>query len=261
MAQKILRSRSERQTIFCHPDEGRIFYSVKSNRQVKPLPVCNQKVTIHHSVNFLCIIKTDRFIFVPVMTKAERTRQFIIEKAAPIFNKKGMAGTAISDIMEATKLAKGGVYGNFESKDEICLEAFNYLTRNLSAALNQSMEGKTSAKDKLFSLFDFYKDRLFKSPNGGCPILNFGTEADDTNPVIKKRVVAAIENSQSRIANVVKQGVESGEFKPTFDAAIFAVKAFTMLEGAILISRVQSNNSHMILITDLLKAEIEQNTI
>jgi len=85
------------------------------------------------------------------MTKAERTRQFIIEQAAPIFNKKGIAGTAISDIMEATKLAKGGVYGNFESKDEICLEAFSYLTKSLSTAINQSMEGKASAKEKLFA--------------------------------------------------------------------------------------------------------------
>ena len=40
------------------------------------------------------------------MSKAERTKQFIIEKSAPIINKKGMAGTSLSDIMEATKLAR-----------------------------------------------------------------------------------------------------------------------------------------------------------
>ena len=195
------------------------------------------------------------------MTKAEKTRRFIIEKAAPIFNQKGMAGTSISDIMEATQLAKGGVYGNFESKDEICLEAFTYLTKSLGAALNQSMEGKASAKDKLFALLDFYRERLFKTNQGGCPILNFGVEADDTNPVIRKRVEAAINNSQNRIANAVKQGIADGEFKDTFNAANFSVKMFTMIEGAILVSRVQGNNNHMQLVTDLLKEEIEQNSI
>ena len=195
------------------------------------------------------------------MTKAEKTRQFIIEKAAPIFNQKGMAGTSISDIMEATQLAKGGVYGNFESKDEICLEAFTYLTKSLGAALNQSMEGKASAKDKLFALLDFYKERLFKTNQGGCPILNFGVEADDTNPIIRKRVEAAINNSQNRIANAVKQGIADGEFKDSFNAGNFSVKMFTMIEGAILVSRVQGNNSHMQLVTDLLKEEIEQNSI
>jgi AcrR family transcriptional regulator len=195
------------------------------------------------------------------MTKAEKTRQFIIEKAAPIFNKKGMSGTAISDIMEATKLAKGGVYGNFENKDEICLESFNYLTKSLGAAINQNMEGKTDAKEKLFALLDFYRERLFKSNTGGCPILNFGTEADDTNPEIKKRVKEAIDASQNRIANLVREGIAGGGFKESFDPVTFAMKAFTMIEGAILISRVQNSNSQMIFITDLLRAEIEQNCI
>ncbi|MEZ0131178.1 TetR family transcriptional regulator [Flavobacterium sp. LBUM151] len=61
------------------------------------------------------------------MSKADRTRQFIIEASAPLINKKGMAGTSLSDIMEVTKLAKGGIYGNFESKEEICRESFLYL--------------------------------------------------------------------------------------------------------------------------------------
>jgi TetR/AcrR family transcriptional repressor of nem operon len=194
------------------------------------------------------------------MTKAEKTRQFIIEKAAPIINQKGMAGTAISDIMEATKLAKGGVYGNFESKDEICIESFDYLVKKIALAIEQIMEGKISAKDKLFALLDFYQNRLFKS-SGGCPILNFGAEADDTNPVIKQKVKNSINNSQNRIANLVKQGIAAGEFKPTFDADIFAKKAFAMIEGATLISRVQSSNEQMELIIGMIKAEIEQNKI
>jgi TetR/AcrR family transcriptional regulator, transcriptional repressor for nem operon len=194
------------------------------------------------------------------MTKAERTRQFIIEKAAPLFNKKGMAGTAISDIMEATQLAKGGVYGNFENKDEICLEVFNYLAKSLGKSIEQSMAGEKTAKGKLIALLGFYNDRLIKKNTGGCPILNFGAEADDTNPVIKKRVKEAIEGSQNRIANIVRQGIEAGEFKETFDAELFAAKMFTMVEGAILISRVQGSNEHMELITGMLRAEIEQNS-
>ncbi len=183
----------------------------------------------------------------------------IIEKAAPIFNKKGIAGTAISDIMEATKLAKGGVYGNFDSKDEICTESFNYLLQTIGAAINQSMEDKSTASEKLFALIDFYRDRLFKSNRGGCPILNFGTEADDTNPKIKQKVKEAIQVSESRISRLVYEGIATGEFKKTFNAEIFAIKMFTMVEGAIMISRVQGSDHQMSVVADLLKAEITQN--
>jgi hypothetical protein len=39
------------------------------------------------------------------MNKAEKTRQFIIEKTAPLFNTKGVAATAVTDIMEVTQMA------------------------------------------------------------------------------------------------------------------------------------------------------------
>jgi len=194
------------------------------------------------------------------MTKAERTRQFIIEQAAPIFNKKGIAGTSISDIMEATKLAKGGLYGNFESKEEICLEAYKYLSDNLNNEIVKSIEGETTAKGKLFALLNFYENRLFKNNNGGCPILNFGTEADDTNPLIKQKVNESINRFQGRISNIIKTGHETGEFPKSFDAEKFAIKMFSMIEGAILISKVQGNSQHMHAVIGMLKAEIEQNS-
>ncbi|GAB3497012.1 TetR/AcrR family transcriptional regulator [Spirosoma knui] len=192
------------------------------------------------------------------MSKSERTRQFIIEKAAPIFNRKGMAGTSISDIMEATKLAKGGVYGNFENKDEICLEVFNYLLKRLSTEIDGYASEEVTAKGKLFALLDYYRDNLLRSDFGGCPILNFGVEADDTNPVIKQRVNQSIKAMQSRISNLIIQGIANGEFNDTFDAELFAIKMFTMLEGAILIGRIQNSNHQMSLLVDLLKTEINQ---
>jgi TetR/AcrR family transcriptional repressor of nem operon len=190
------------------------------------------------------------------MTKGEKTRQMIIEKAAPIFNRKGMAGTSISDIMEVTKLAKGGIYRNFENKDEICLESFNFLCSSLSAGINEVVKGKLTAKDKLFALLDYYRDKLALSDTG-CPLLNFGTEADDTNPVIKKRVAEKIKAFQDRICNLVKMGIDEGEFQPDLDAGAFAIRMFTFLEGAIWISKVFNNNQQAKMITDMLKNEIE----
>lgn len=194
------------------------------------------------------------------MTKAEKTRQFIIEKAAPIFNQKGIAGTSMSDIMEATKLAKGGLYGNFESKEEICLESYKYLTKTLSDEINICIDAKATAKEKLFALLDFYGNKLLTANNAGCPILNFGTEADDTNPLIKQKVKESIDRFQSRISNIIKLGYETGEFSQTFETDTFAVKMFAMIEGAILISKVQNSGKHLQLVVDILKAEIEQNS-
>jgi len=192
------------------------------------------------------------------MTKAERTRQFIIEKAAPIFNQKGIAGTSMSDIMEATKLAKGGLYGNFDSKEALCLEVYTYLTNLTHDAVTKNINEAVTAKDKLHALLNFYDNRLLAGNMGGCPILNFGTEADDTNPLIKQKVNETINRAKNRFVKIIHDGKQNGEFTADFDGEMYALKAFTMLEGAILISKVQNNLQHLHTVVDVLKKEIEQ---
>ncbi len=195
------------------------------------------------------------------MTKAERTRQFIIEKAAPIINRKGMAGTSISDIMEATQLAKGGVYGNFESKEEICSEALDYLLNHMNNSIKSQLAGVSSPKEQLLTLLEFYRRAPLMPEGYGCPMLNFGTEADDTNPDIKQKVNKAIVYSQNRIAKMVNAGIEAGELSEDFDAELFAIKAFTMLEGATLVARVQGSPRQMRIVTDILRKEIEDHSL
>ena len=191
------------------------------------------------------------------MLKAERTRQFIIEKAAVLLNTKGMAGTSISDIMEATKMAKGGIYGNFDNKEEICLEAFNYLSKRSSSRIEEAISLKGTFKEKLFALLDYYPENTFKSSIGGCSMLNFGAEADDTNPRIKQLVARAIKHTQQRIYNLVSGGIAAGEFKESTNVQQFTIKMYTMIQGGILASRVLDNPEQLVLVTKILKSEIE----
>lgn len=191
------------------------------------------------------------------MTKSEKTREFIIQQSASIINKKGIAGTAISDLMEATGLAKGGIYGNFESKEEICSEVFDYLTHKVGSGLDAAIATKTTAREKLFALLDYYAERVGTGEMGGCPLLNFGIEADDTNPDFKQRVAKAIKRSQQRMAKLIEEGQASGEFNKKIDARLFAMKMFTMIEGAIFSSRVTNSRTIMKSITDILKNEID----
>src|SRR5512146_991102 len=52
-------------------------------------------------------------------TKGLRTRREIVEASLQLFSVKGYYNTSISDILEATGLTKGGLYGHFASKEEI----------------------------------------------------------------------------------------------------------------------------------------------
>ncbi|WP_316812275.1 TetR/AcrR family transcriptional regulator [Pedobacter heparinus] len=189
------------------------------------------------------------------MNKAERTRRFIIEQSASIINRKGMAGTSMSDIMEATKLAKGGIYGNFESKDEICVESFLYLTATLADQLNRAvLRGKT-AREKFLNLLDAYKE--IKNTDGGCPIMNFGVEADDTHPGMKENVKKAIRSAQKRFFDIISNGIANNEISVTVNPKNFSIKVFAMIEGAILCRRVLESDEQMWIIMEAIRLEFD----
>ncbi|WP_083550777.1 TetR/AcrR family transcriptional regulator [Chitinophaga jiangningensis] len=196
-----------------------------------------------------------------MMTKGEKTRQFIIEQSAILLNKKGMAGTAISDIMEVTKMAKGGIYGNFANKEEICREVFDYLLSQMATRIEARLAQENTWKEKLLALVDFYYDLVLANNNGGCPMLNFGTEADDTDLTMKSKVAAGIKSTQARIAKLVTNGIKAGEFSQNAHPAEFALKMFTMMEGGILVAKVTDNTSQMKTICGILKQEIESFSI
>src|SRR6185436_8961099 len=92
------------------------------------------------------------------MSKAQRTRQFIVEQTAPIFNVKGYAGTSVSDMTAATGLTKGSVYGNFADKEEVALAAFEHNWSRVRTALRSAIDGQASSRDKLLAMLAVFEN-------------------------------------------------------------------------------------------------------
>ena len=195
------------------------------------------------------------------MTKAEKTRQFIIERSAPIFNTRGIAATAMSDIMEATKLSKGSLYVHFDNKDVLAGAAIDHnmdlLTKKVLAALGQYK----NAKDKLFAYIDVFIDPTHPPVTGGCPMMNFGTEADDTNQMVRDKVHEVVEQSQQLIVDIIKAGIKEKTFNPDWNYKEFATMMFAMIEGGIMIGRIAGNNSKMKIIARNLKQMISEQVV
>lgn len=174
------------------------------------------------------------------MSKAEKTKQFIIEKTAPIFNTKGYSGTSMSDITEATGLTKGSVYGNFENKDEVAIAAFKFNIKKLQDTFAAEIDKQKTFKDKLLvypRLYSNYYD--LKVTPGGCPILNTATEADDTHPILKKNVERVLLWWKEKLIYFIEQGIATGEFKAkNIDAERTALTFIAIIEGAVMIAKI-----------------------
>ncbi|HEY0732873.1 MAG TPA: TetR/AcrR family transcriptional regulator [Chitinophagaceae bacterium] len=192
------------------------------------------------------------------MTKGERTRQLIIEKAAPLFNKNGYAGTSLSDIMKATGLAKGGVYGNFKNKDEIAAMTFEYAYNKIKTAILMKICSCGSSQEKLLAILQFYRNYITSPPiEGGCPLLNTSVEADDSFPFLKTRARAAQNEMLHSLVQIFQSGKKNGEFNEDMQPQREAEMMYALIEGAIVMAKINDNPSILHRILDRIRDHIE----
>lgn len=192
------------------------------------------------------------------MGKAERTREFIVEKTAPVFNRKGYAGTSMSDLTETTGLTKGAIYGNFENKDEVALAAFDFNLGRMRQYVRSMQQENTSALGKLRVYIDVYRKGLLNPTlSAGCPIVNTGVEADDTHPALNKKVSEAISSWHRSLSAIIHQGIHSGEIRQGVDVSAFASLMIAMIEGGITVSKISGDLSYLNKSLDQLEKQID----
>ena len=196
-----------------------------------------------------------------MLTKAERTKQFILETAAPLYNEKGISGVSIDDVLAATKLTKGCLYGHFENKDDLSAQVVDLMLKKITDKMYLAVADKKTAKAKVFAFLDFYKDPIDTYISGGCPIFNTAVDADDNYPVIKQKVAAIFRAGQESLVNVLKEGIQGGEFSPNLDPVILAFKLVASIEGGIVMCRTMDTAKPMHSLIKSLKAELDQYVI
>lgn len=196
------------------------------------------------------------------MTKSENTKAYIIEQAAHLFNKKGYSGTSMSDILEATGLAKGGIYGHFNSKEEIAVKAFEYASAQVLQELSICIKRQDNARDKLMAIINYYYNFIERSPiEGGCPILNYSAPMGDVIPELQRAVLLAANQMLGSIASIAEKGKKYKQLRADLDSKAFADLLYSRIEGAIMLAKITGDVNKLNRLLDDLKQYIEKNVL
>jgi TetR/AcrR family transcriptional repressor of nem operon len=172
------------------------------------------------------------------MRKGEQTRQEIIRKAAPIFNQKGYDGAALSDLMQATGLEKGGIYRHFGSKQELAGHAFDYAWNLAMDTRFEATEQIPNTVDRLKQIVRNFRDRRAGLVPGGCPLLNTAIDCDDGNPKLRAKARQALGSWLDRLQSIAEEQ-RRGEVRSDVDSEKLATLVASTLEGSHMVSRLQ----------------------
>ena len=176
------------------------------------------------------------------MRKGEQTRQEIIRKAAPIFNQHGYEGTALSDLMQATGLEKGGIYRHFESKQQLAAEAFDYAWKLAFDTRFAGLQEISNTVDRLKQIVRNFRDRRTGLVPGGCPLLNTAIDSDDGNPQLREKAELALSSWRDHLRWIIDEGKRQGEIHTGVNSFELATLIISTLEGSLMVSRLLRNN-------------------
>ena len=179
-------------------------------------------------------------------SKAQQTSDYIIQKVAPIFNKHGYYGTSMSDLVDATGMTKGAIYGNFKNKEELAFLAFRYNVERVVNKIREELSEIQSPLQQLYGLTNFYRTyKTYTIEFGGCPILNIGVDANHQHPELLERVQEVITKLQGYITRMIQNGIDAGEIYKEVNPKIYARKIFTLIEGAVFMSATMNDDSYV----------------
>jgi TetR/AcrR family transcriptional repressor of nem operon len=180
------------------------------------------------------------------VSKGEQTRERILARSAQLFNRQGYFGSSLADIMRETGLEKGGIYNHFSSKEQLALESFDYAYGLVQQRVRQALAGKFDAIERLLAIVSVFQGIVEDPPvAGGCPILNTAIEADDANEALRDRARDAMDSWRDTIHRIINKGIERQQIRPGINADEVASILITTLEGAIMLSNLYKDPTHM----------------
>jgi AcrR family transcriptional regulator len=178
------------------------------------------------------------------MRDPEATKETILKKSGVLFNTQGYKATSISQITDATGFTKGAIYRHFGSKEDLEKETLAFLSNILFGKLRVIIVNEKTAVDKLRGIFKFFESYISNPPlKGGCPLLNAAIEVDDAHPALRKEAVKTLTVLKKSLMTILQNGITHKQLKPDTDVMFFSTLIIAVLEGGIMMSKLEGNNN------------------
>ena len=151
-----------------------------------------------------------------MVTKGVQTKQKIINKSLQLFSVKGYYNTSINDILEATGLTKGGLYGHFKSKEEIWYAVYDQavtIWKEIVFKDIKKIDDPLERIEKILNndLQNYLGANVFE---GGCFFLNMLVELSGQSNTMSNCILKGIIGFSEVITLWLKEAHEKNMLKP-----------------------------------------------
>jgi len=166
--------------------------------------------------------------------KGTHTRHNIITKTLQLFCVKGYYHTSINDILQATGLTKGGLYGHFASKEELWYAVYDEALRIWRAVVFQGIRSGSDPLERIQILIE--NDLKNKLGNhvfeGGCFFHSMLVELAGQSATMSRHLLQGFERLGGLLCAWLEQADQQGLLKENLNLNEIANYIIISLNGA-----------------------------
>ncbi len=193
-------------------------------------------------------------------TKGARTRQQIIDQSLQLFSLKGYHSTSINNILEATQLTKGGLYGHFEGKEAIWYAVYDEAVKRWRRVVFAGVHGLSDPLQRIEKtiendLINYLGQHTFA---GGCFFLNSLVELSGQSPEMSRHMLRGFIRFSKLLQQWLVEAEQQGLIRPGLNHREIANFIFISLNGAAALYAVTRDETILKNTTSQLKQYVAQ---
>jgi AcrR family transcriptional regulator len=165
----------------------------------------------------------------PVSSDKPTTRERLLQAALTCFADKGYHPTTTDEIVAESGLGKGTLYRYFKSKQDLFISLVEWFMLDMLAEVSQNLSPDMSATDKIRTMIFNATHSLEQMLPFYKVTIDFWAQATDDEQ-LRQLLETILFDFQEQLGQVIQEGVDSGEFRPT-DPAPVALGLVAMVDA------------------------------
>lgn len=158
---------------------------------------------------------------------------FVLRAARDQFWSKGYAGTSVDDVVAATGLGKGSLYGAFVDKYQLFERVFDDYCKDTLDAVHSALSGPDAeAYDRLRAHMEaIAAGTAADASHRGCLLAKATAELAGSDERVAARASQAFAEYENLLLRCIEQAQSHGDIDPYADPAQLAVLLLAVLRG------------------------------
>jgi AcrR family transcriptional regulator len=157
------------------------------------------------------------------MRKGEITRQAILDQAANLASRNGLAALSIGRLARETDLSKSGLFAHFGSKEALAVQVIDHTAKLFAEQVIRPALKQPRGEPRVRELFEKQLAWSGLQPGkAGCVFVALSTELDDHPGPARDRLAQYQGEWLKLLAGCFRVGIEQGHFRRDADPDQFA---------------------------------------